>query len=627
MPFDALTLSAIRAELLEKVAGGRIQDVVMPGPLTLGLQIYRAGVGRLNLLISAHPQNARIHLVKSAPSRDPAQKHPLLLLLRKYVRGGMLVGIAQPRLERVLTLSIAKRISPHKHQEYHSGWDFRHTGAPDDALDEEPEDELAPLVTVELVAELMGKVSNIVLVGEDGTVMESIKRIPASINRYRVTLPNHPYVSPPPQEKRDALRTTINALALEIERAAASDAGAPAWKGLVGGYAAVSPTLAREAMFRALGAAQAEAAEVSRQPQMLEAVLRELQGLLRLEEAQAWEHTLAVRADEERKPFDFAPYPLLHLEAQGGELVRCETISEAAERYFEGGEGKGRHSALRAAIAERLADMTGRDERKLSSLQEEWRRAQALEELRRKGELLLAYMHTLEPGQTKLVIPDEKLTIELDPALTPVENSQAIFREYRKAQSAVEGLPERMSEAEVRLAYLDELATSLDLADTYDDIKSVQSEIEAAGRPMPQAQVDGTQKRKKGARGQVKLPQPLRLQTSNGLGLLLGRTAGQNDTATFRLAAPEDLWFHARNAPGSHVILRADARLDQEDILEAARLAAGYSKLRGDAQVDVVYTERKFVRKIPNAPPGQVTYKHERTIRVEPRRTTDSRGP
>lgn len=620
MPFDALTLSAVRAELLDKVAGGRIQDVVMSGPLTMGLEIYRAGTGRANLLISAHPQHARIHLVKSALSRDPSQKPPLLLLLRKYVRGGVLVDIAQPRWERVLVLSIAKRIASHKHHQYHFEWDFRHITTPEEEAEDEPEDELAPLITVQLVVEVMGKVSNIVLVGEDGTVMDSIKRVPSSINRYRVTLPNHLYVEPPPQEKRDPLKTTINALALEIERASAADESAPAWKGIVGGYAAVSPTLAREATFRALGDTQAKAAEVSRRPQLLEGVLKELQALFRLAESERWEPTLAVRADEERKPLDFAPYPLLHLEAQRAELLRYETTSEAAATFFEGAQGTGKHSALRASVGARIAEIRSRDERKLHALQEEWARAQALEELRKKGELLLAYMHTLEPGQTRLVIPEEKLTIDLDPSMTPVENSQAIFREYRKARSAIEGLPERISESALRVAYLDELATSLELAANYDEIRMVQAEVESASRPPSEAQADSAKKNKKGAKSQAKVPQPLRSQTSSGLGVLVGRTAGQNDTATFRLAAPEDLWFHARNAPGSHVILRSDPRLDLEDIMEAARLAAGYSKLRGDAQVDVVYTERKFVRRIPNAPPGQVTYRNERTIRVEPKR-------
>jgi len=118
----------------------------------------------------------------------------------------------------------------------------------------------------------------------------------------------------------------------------------------------------------------------------------------------------------------------------------------------------------------------------------------------------------------------------------------------------------------------------------------------------------------------VKLPQPLRMQTTRGMSILLGRTAGQNDTATFRLASPEDLWFHARNTPGAHVILRTAPQMSEEDIEEAARLAAGYSKLRSDAQVDVIYTEKRYVRKIPNAPPGQVTYRNEKVIRVAPER-------
>lgn len=619
MPFDALTISAICDELQHRLVGGRIQDVVLSGPLSLGLEVYRAGIGRTNLLVSAHPQNARIQMVKSAPSRDPAQKHPLLLLLRKYVRGGLITSITQPRGERVVVLSIAKRISPHNDQEYHFGGDFRHIEGTDNTEEDEPANPLLPPTNVELVVEIMGKVSNIVLVADDGTVMESIKRIPSSINRYRVTLPNHLYVPPPPQEKRDALKSSINVLSLELSKVADEDEKATAWKGLVSGYASVSPALAREAVYRALGETGLKAAEVAHRPQSLDALLKALQSLLKLDDTGEWQPTLAVKGDEEKRPLDFAPYPMLHLQAQGAELIDCETVSQAAERYFEGQEGTGRHSALRASIAAQIADLKGRDDRKLSALQEEWKRAQALEELRRKGELLLAYMHTMEPGQTRLIIPEEKLTIDLNQGMTAVETAQSIFREYRKAQSAVEGLPERIAETQARIAYFDDLSTSLELAANYDEIKNVQAEMESATRSPSEAQNKQPKKHRKGQKAQVKLPQPLRMQTSDGLGLLIGRTAGQNDTATFRLAAPEDLWFHVRNAPGSHVILRVDPRVGDESIREAARLAAGYSKLRGDAQVDVVYTERKFVRRIPNAPPGQVTYRNERTIRVEPK--------
>ena len=246
MPFDALTLAAVRQEIQEKLVGGRVQNVIMPGPLALSLEIYRAGTGRAHLLMSAHPQHARVHLTPTAPSRDPEQHPPLLLLLRKYVRGGTIIDVSQPRFERVLTLSIAKRLPPDKHQEYHFEGDFRHTedrrpsdrprttgvneGSPcpwASACRRNPLSSFLLLTirnrkmtkktrhfrvrTTELIVEIMGRVSNIVMVEEDGTVMDSIKRIPSSINRYRVTLPHHPYVLPPPQEKRDPTHTTINA--------------------------------------------------------------------------------------------------------------------------------------------------------------------------------------------------------------------------------------------------------------------------------------------------------------------------------------------------------------------------------------------------------------------------------
>src|SRR5205814_3328075 len=144
-----------------------------------------------------------------------------------------------------------------------------------------------------------------------------------------------------------------------------------------------------------------------------------------------WQPVVAWREEGEggRKALDFAPYPLRHLEAAGAALEPCESVSQAAERYFEALESLGGHSALREQVRAALAEMRGREERRLAALQEQLQRAEASEELRRKGEYLLGYMHTLTPGQRVLALPDEKLTIALDPALTPVENAQAYFKE------------------------------------------------------------------------------------------------------------------------------------------------------------------------------------------------------
>src|SRR3954451_24275849 len=177
MPFDALTIGAVRREIEQKAVGGRVQGVLAAAPLTIGLEVYRSGVGRTFLLLSAHPQLARVHFTPTAPSRDPLQQPPLLLLLRKYVRGGLISGLSQPPFERVLMLSIAKRLGPGKRQEYHSDPYFMDSPT---EQDDEEEDLDAPLTTVDLVIEIMGRLSNIVLVEEDGTVIDSIKRIPSS---------------------------------------------------------------------------------------------------------------------------------------------------------------------------------------------------------------------------------------------------------------------------------------------------------------------------------------------------------------------------------------------------------------------------------------------------------------
>lgn len=306
-------------------------------------------------------------------------------------------------------------------------------------------------------------------------------------------------------------------------------------------------------------------------------------------------------------------------------------MSEAISEYFAAQESQGKHGALRSQVRAEIEDLRGREERRLTSLREQLVRAGALEELRRKGEYLMGYSHAVQPGQRELVIPEEGLTIKLDPDLSAVENAQALFKEYRKARSAQEGLPERVAEVEMRVAFFDELLTSLELAASHDEIRAVQVELGTLRRAdAGQAATDtGKQKRNdksgKGRKQQEKLPQPLRTQTTGGIQLLVGRTAGQNDTATFRLAAPEDLWFHARNIPGAHVILRATPGLTDGDIVEAARLAAAYSSAYSDSQVDVIYTEKRHVRKVPNSPPGFVTYKNERALRVEPgdRRMTD----
>jgi predicted ribosome quality control (RQC) complex YloA/Tae2 family protein len=564
-------------------------------------------------------------------------------LLRKYLRGGIITNVQQPPHERVLRLSIDKRIPTDKHQEYHFGGDFgkqeAHAGRAPYAGEDEPDEELEgetedveagiPVASVSLVLEVMGRLSNLVLVDDEGVIMDAVKRIPPSLNRYRTLLPHQPYVLPPAQEKRDPFRASPNVLSVAMSETAVDEPSAPAWKGLVGGLLGVSPTLAREAVYRSFGDTAISADDIAGRPRELEQVLSALRTLM-ADAAVSETPTTAWKLNSEgsRQPADFAPYRLRHLEAGGAEIVEHVSLSEGVEAFFQAASAEqlGGHSALKGQVRASLQEMLVREARRLRALREELARSRAAEMLKVKGEMILAYMHTLEPGQRILEIADEALKIELDPALTPVENAQAYFREYRKAQSAQQGLPERLTDAQATFDFWDGLLTSLDLAQSYEDIRAVQAEMQAARKsfatPLPQPESAPAKTKPKVRKGsQDKTPQPLRMRTHRGAHLLVGRTAGQNDTATFRLAASDDIWLHARGAPGSHVILRAAGGYTEEDVEEAARIAAGYSKLRNEQYVDVIVTERRNVRRVAGAPPGTATFKNERVLRVTPERT------
>jgi predicted ribosome quality control (RQC) complex YloA/Tae2 family protein len=631
MFFDALTIAATREELLTKLMPGRVQQVRAVGPLALSLEIYAAH-RRHHLLLSAHAEYARVHAVRAAPTRDPGFRAPLLLLLRKYVRGATLQTITQPQFERVLDFGFTKVLPVQKH------------GPPslDDIEEEEEEDageeldtlderraEIPPgfaLYETHLIAEIMGRHSNIVLVGADGAVLDAIKHIPSSINRYRTTLPHQPYVPPPLQRKLDFLSMGTQSFANEL---AGLTPQMPLWQALVARFRAVSPLLAREAVYRGTGGADTPVAEAN--ALQVYAALADILGLAR---THAWQPTLAWDGEE---PLAFAPYPLEHLAGTGGRVETTGTISEAAEAFYAAVEQVAGHAQLRAEIRAELEERRRRLERRRASLQGELDRAAGFEAQRHQGELILAYMYSLAPGQTRLEIPEENLVITLDPNRTPLEQAQAMFREYQRARAAVEGVPARIEAAGLGLRYFDELATHLDLAEDYDTIQTIRREVAALPEdpgawgqpPPPKPDTRPAKGHGKPGKGKIQRPKsqpeapksggPARMTTEDGFTIFYGRSARQNDTLTFDLARPEDLWLHARGAPGAHVVIRTGGRpVPERAIAEAARLAARHSKARDESAVDVIITEKRHVRRIPGAPPGLVTVSNERVLRVRP---------
>jgi predicted ribosome quality control (RQC) complex YloA/Tae2 family protein len=550
-------------ELRKTILGGRVQQVLLPDKQAVGLEIY-ANRQRHYLLASAHSERGRLLLASEKLRRGVDKDTGLLLLLRKYARGAIVSAINQPPFERILHL------------------EFDH-----------PEHGCS-----ELVVEVMGRHSNIILVGADGRVLDAAKRVGPHMSTVRPIFPRRPYAPPPPQAKLPPTELTEHRLRQIL---ADFDPQTQVWRVLVQGLLGTSPLLAREIAFRALGHPRATLAQVDRLTPLLDATH---QLVAPLADGQ-WLPTLIMDND---RPAGYAPYPVTHR----GEPRPVPSISQAIELYMTTVADADPYAVARRPVRQAISAARARLERRRKALERSLREAAEAEEWRQSGEWILAYAHTITPGQDELLAETGDNVIKcirLDPGKSAADNAQAYFVRYRKAQRAAEGGPARLEETNLALRDLEQLETDLELAANRPEIDAVRAALIEAGHL----------KAKK-----VKLPKtasiPLSLSSPDGMSILVGRNSRQNDDVTFRRAKGDDWWFHARGVPGAHVIVRsAGQSLPPDTIRNAAELAAYFSRLRDEPNVLVDYTQRRHVRRISGAAPGLVTYSHEQTIRVTPR--------
>lgn len=600
MYFDALTLAAVADELRATILGGRVQRVLLPSPLSIGLEVY-AHRQRHQLLASAHPQFARVHLVGRKLSRGVDHATPLLLLLRKYVLGGRIVAIEQPALERILLISIVKEAESRNRHDMETDAatldpdtaelvDEEGASSHDDAEGEKvpPFDATRPLLRCELIVEPMDRRSNIILVDDDNLILESVKRVTPRMSR-RVVLPRHVYELPPGQSKRDPRNATASGM-MALRETSERDLA----RALVAAYRGVSPQAAREVVWRVLGQTGADL-QADLPWYTLAARLRELF-------TAPWAPTLAPGAEA---PAAYAPYALGHIAG----ATPQPAISAALEAFYAAREELTAHRLRRDGVQQQLAAARERLQHQHQQISAEMERARDLERLRWEGEMIFAFLHALTPGQRTLEV--EGRVIELDPARTPIEAAQERFRAYDKAKSALAGLPERLQATRNQLDGLEQLAALLDLTDERDQIDQIAQEA------VEQGYIKGGDERRAPRRGAR--VRPLSLQSSDGFVIYIGRSSNQNDEVTFRIGRPDDIWLHVRTIHGAHVIVRTDGReAPERTLLEAAGLAAYFSQARDEKAAEVDMARRSQVRKVAGGPPGLVVYRAERTLRVAP---------
>ncbi len=436
-----------------------------------------------------------------------------------------------------------------------------------------------------LIIETIGRYSNLVLTDVDGTVIDALKRVSADINRTRTVLPKQTYAPPPPQSKLDPASVSSAELARELEK----NRGARLWQALVKSIAGVSPLLAREIAFRLQGDT-----EVPVEPTRAFAVLN----ILRELSQPPWQPTVAWEGDE---PVEYAPYVL----TQYADSRRLDSISAAIEAFYG---TPGSYAAVKEPLRAQIAEARDRLARKRDSLAQSLPTAEQVERLRESGELILAYASQMRPAQKTYAAETETGVVEipLDPKLTPIENAQAYFKDYHRAKDALERIPPLLQAAQVDVDYADQMLNDLELADGRAEIDAVIQAAREAGLLSA-------------ARSKARAAEatPRAFTSRDGLQILVGKNARQNEEITFRRARPDDLWLHARNVSGAHVVIvRGGRDIPESTVEQAAELAAFYSQARGEANVDVIVAPRRNVHRLRGGKAGMVTVREERTVRA-----------
>jgi predicted ribosome quality control (RQC) complex YloA/Tae2 family protein len=564
MHFDALTLACVAAELQRDLCRGRIQQVLLVDAHAIGFEVYTPGV-RHQLLLALQPGTARVHTVSYKLRRGVERDSPLLLLLRKYARGALIVAIEQPDpTERVLRFAL-------EHPEHSA---------------------------TTLIVELIGRQPNAILLNPTGRILECLHRLSAG-DAGRSVLPGQRYVAPPALAKLPPFDNGDDDYYARLAQIVAQPG--PLWKALVAGIAGLSPTAAREIAWRAQNATDTDdGANVL-------AVARALQELWAPLHGGGWK---PGTIEEEGSVVGFAAYPV-HFR---GRFVEQPSMGAALERFYaeaNAARANDAYAVQRGQVLAQLKRALAQLERRLAALDGDEPPPGAAEALRTQANWLLALGGQIAPGETTLVVDlgNETLHIALDPLLSPVEQAQRMFKRAAKLARAAEIIPQRRAELLADRELLEQLTLDAQRAANQPELAAVLDELRNAGFLREARQ---RTPRVKGAGGG-----PLRFRTVRGVEIIVGRNARQNEQVTFKLARPHDLWLHVRGAPGSHVLLRApDPPPDERDVLAAAQLAAYHSSLRGERRVDVIVTERRWVSHAPGGRIGQVIVTRERVVSV-----------
>ena len=575
MAFDGVVAKCVVDELNGMIAGGRVEKIFQPEADEVIFNI-RVKNETFKLLMSASPNYPRMHITGSS-KENPSVPPAFCMLLRKHLSGAKISRIEFNDFERIISVVF------------------------------ESVDEIGEINEKKLIIEIMARYSNIILVGSEGRIIDSIKRVGTAVSSVREVMPGKNYTFPPPQNK-------TSPVSLDVDRliAQASDSGTMSIeKYLLNNIKGFSPLLCREICFRAgidpdVRASGVPEAEARR----LKYVILELMSIIN-----SGEYTPCIAFDHEHmeNPVDFHCIEL----TQFPFIKKLPSISMVLDMFYASRDASERLKQKKSDLLRLLTSAIQKCEKKISIHREKLREVSDKETLRLCGELLTANIHSIPKNARSVSLlnyysqDNEYIEIPLDENLSPLENAQMYFRRYSKAKSAFANAEKQLEESLKEYEYLEGVLHYLENCTTIQEIDEIRQELAEQGLI--------TVKRRPGGKKEVKSSAPLYFVSSEGFDILVGKNNRQNEFLTTKYAAANHIWLHARNIPGSHVIIKGRwEEVPDTTLLEAAILASYHSKARFSSNVPVDYTQVKNVRKPPGAKPGMVIYDNYRTIIVTP---------
>ena len=559
MALDGITMAALCKELNDRILNSRIYKISQPEEDELLLTL-KTEKGQHRLLVSAGASLPFLYLTEENKP-GPATAPNFCMLLRKYIRNGRIIAVRQPSLERILMIDI-------------------------DHLNE-----MGDMCRKTLVLEIMGKHSNIIFLDDKNMIIDSIKHISSAVSSVREVLPGRDYFIPNTQDKSDPLNVTEDAFINALR-----SKPMPASRAVYMTFTGFSPVMAEELLCRSGLDSSMPASEYT--DDALHHLYNNFTWITdSIKEGDFYPNIITRNG----APVEFAA---LKLTGYGeAEAEYNPSMSYILRSYYARRDTVTRIRQKSADLRRIVATVLERNTRKYDLQLKQLKDTEKKDKYRVYGELINTYGYDLEPGISSFEADNyytgEKLTIPLDPDLTPSENAKRYFDRYGKLKRTEEALTLQSAETRSEIEHLESIAASLDIALQESDLTEIKEELAEAGFIRKR----NSNKKKEPP------PRPFHYVNHDGFHIYVGKNNYQNDYLTFKLASGSDWWFHAKQIPGSHVLVKSEGRkLTDRTFEEAGALAAYYSKGREQDKVEIDYVQKKEVKKPAGARPGFVVY-------------------